>query len=381
MNIVFASNFLNQHQLPLCTELSAKSDFLFIASMPTPKEQLSLGYDDMNETSGFVLKAYENGKAFDKGQELIKKADVVIAGSCAFPFGMLKERLDNDKLTYWFSERLFKRSPLMRFYPPTVKRVISQCTKYRENRNYYLLAAGAFVAKDYSYFGAFNGKSFKWGYFPANRDVSAEELLNKKEENERLSLMWAGRMIPWKNPQQALLAVKILQRKNIPCELHFIGEGQQLESIKKQAEKNFGKNNKVIFHGAQPFRRVRELMDSADIFLLTSGRREGWGAVLNESMDSACAVLAERTIGAGRYLIEHGKNGMLYAGQRKFKEYLTALATDRAGRIALGEAAVKQVRRLWSAENAASNFIKVSEKILGGEEKDIYCEQGPMSKA
>ena len=32
-------------------------------------------------------------------------------------------------------------------------------------------------------------------------------------------------------------------------------------------------------------------MEKADIFLFTSDRREGWGAVANEAMNSACALV------------------------------------------------------------------------------------------
>ena len=46
--IVFISNFLNHHQVNICNELAKKDEFYFIASEPVAKEQLNLGYDDMN---------------------------------------------------------------------------------------------------------------------------------------------------------------------------------------------------------------------------------------------------------------------------------------------------------------------------------------------
>lgn len=43
---------------------------------------------------------------------------------------------------------------------------------------------------------------------------------------------------------------------------------------------------------------VRSYMEKADIYLFTSDFNEGWGAVLNESMNSGCAVVASHAIGS-----------------------------------------------------------------------------------
>src|SRR5699024_9189093 len=57
---------------------------------------------------------------------------------------------------------------------------------------------------------------------------------------------------------------------------------------------------------------VRHYMEQANIYLFTSDRNEGWGAVLNESMNSCCAVVTGHEVGSSYYLIEHGKNGLIY---------------------------------------------------------------------
>ena len=40
--------------------------------------------------------------------------------------------------------------------------------------------------------------------------------------------------------------------------------------------------------------------------------QEGWGAVLNEAMNSGCACIASHAIGSAGFLIEHGENGFVY---------------------------------------------------------------------
>ena len=40
--------------------------------------------------------------------------------------------------------------------------------------------------------------------------------------------------------------------------------------------------------------------------------QDGWGAVANEAMNSACALVAGHMIGAVPYLIRQGENGLIY---------------------------------------------------------------------
>ena len=53
-------------------------------------------------------------------------------------------------------------------------------------------------------------------------------------------------------------------------------------------------------------------MEKSSIYLFTSNFDEGWGAVLNESMNSACAVISSHAAGATPFLISHNINGLLY---------------------------------------------------------------------
>ena len=71
-------------------------------------------------------------------------------------------RIEDNKLTYRYSERLFKNHKLLRmFYPKYVKKIKSECTKYKD-KNYYLLCASAYAERDYNWFGAFKNKCFKY---------------------------------------------------------------------------------------------------------------------------------------------------------------------------------------------------------------------------
>ena len=53
-------------------------------------------------------------------------------------------------------------------------------------------------------------------------------------------------------------------------------------------------------------------MEKCHIHLFTSDYLEGWGAVVNEAMNSGCVEVANVEVGAAPFLINHGENGLVY---------------------------------------------------------------------
>ena len=76
--------------------------------------------------------------------------------------------------------------------------------------------------------------------------------------------------------------------------------------------KKYHLQNCVSLCGSLSPEKVREYMVKSQIFLFTSDYNEGWGAVLNEAMNSACAVIASHAIGSVPFLINNKKNGLIY---------------------------------------------------------------------
>lgn len=124
MKIVFYSNFLNHHQLPLCMEFIKREDiqFTFVATEKIPQERLDMKYEDMNKKYSFVLCSYENFKNEKKALELAESADIVIIGSA--PSYYIENRLKkNNKLTFRFCERSLKKGTWRRFIPKTYQKI------------------------------------------------------------------------------------------------------------------------------------------------------------------------------------------------------------------------------------------------------------------
>ena len=158
-------------------------------------------------------------------------------------------------------------------------------------------------------------------------------------------------------------------RKNIIVrKLHRMTEKYHLEK-------------EVVFHGFQPPKNVRRFMEEADIFLFTSDYLEGWGAVLNESMNSACAVVAGHGIGAVPFLVQNEYNGLVYKTGRykEFEEQVVRLVKDEELRKELGLHAYETMTKLWNPKEAAKRLYEFCEGILQG--RVIAQEEGPLSIA
>ena len=125
--------------------------------------------------------------------------------------------------------------------------------------------------------------------------------------------------------------------------------------------------------GYQTPEQVRQRMEKSDIYLVTSDRQEGWGAVVNEAMNSGCAVVANHMIGAVPFLIKHGKNGLIYQDGRKEALFrLTCqLLQDRDCCRRLGEAAFDTITKEWNAENAAERLCGLCVRLGFLRQEDV----------
>lgn len=377
MKIVLLSNFLNHHQLPFCLEMQQNNnvEFHFVATIKTPEERINLGYEDMNSKYGFVVEAYKNDDSHKKAMLLCREADVVVVGSA--PDIYIKERLREGKLTFRYFERLYKKKKPFYLMPLVAVKRFWQNGRYK---NLYLLCASAFTAMDFAKTGTFINKAYKWGYFPQTKEYEdIDSLVSQKRKN---SILWVGRIIDWKHPEYAVKIAQRLKNDGYDFELNIIGSGDMEEQIKELIN-NSGLEDRVHMLGAMPAQKVREYMEQAQIFLFTSDRNEGWGAVLNEAMSSGCAVVASSMIGSVPFLINDGENGLIYKDGNTQDLYKNVkFSIDNAEKTkAMGISAYKALRNQWNSKNAADRLIQLSEAILDGNKNPDIFENGVCSRA
>lgn len=378
MQIAFFSNFLNHHQLPLCQEFFklTNGNFTFVATEPIPEERLKLGYYDMNKEYDFVLTTYDNAANEDKAMDLALNSDVIIIGSA--PEKYVLERIKRKRITFRYSERLLKRGMIYAFSPRLILYMLLHHTRFL-NYPLYMLCASSYTAKDYSYYGAYLNKAYKWGYFPVVNKYHIENLM-KRKKGEYIRILWVARFIPLKHPEVVIEVANYLRKQKYNFEISMIGTGPIEDDIKKLVEQK-GLNDFIKFKGSMSPEKVRLFMEEANIFLFTSDYNEGWGAVLNESMNSGCAVVACKAIGSANFLIKDNYNGLLYdfGNQEQLNNLVEKLILDTGLREKIGINAYKTMVEEWSPESAAIRFIELTNKLMQG--KDVHYETGPCSKA
>lgn len=296
MKIAFYTNFLTHHQLPFCLEMYKKygNDFIFVSTEKINEERLSLGYKDMDNDYPFVLKAYENDEKFQEALKLAVDADVAIIGSTTSDI-YAKERLKQDKLTFRYYARIFYTGIFSIFDFKNLKKVYERHLKYRKNKNLYLLCASGYGPNDFNKLGMYIDKCFKWGYFPETIEYNAKQLI-KGKENEKINIIWVGRFIKEKHPEEVIKLAKKLKENNYEFEMKMLGNGKLFNKIKKQIDK-YNLQNEVKLLGAVASDKVRSYMEKANIFICTSDRTERWGVVLNEAMNSGCVSIVYREVG------------------------------------------------------------------------------------
>ena len=195
----------------------------------------------------------------------------------------MTRRLQARKLVFLYAERIYKDRYQPLKWLPRLYRFRQRYGKYRSLR---LLAASAFAYGDYAMHGAFWGRAYQWGYFPQTRTHDISRLAGEKETNR---LLWCGRFLDWKHPEAALITARRLRENGIPFALDLIGTGPEEERL-RQLTQTWGLTDCVRFLGTMSAGEVRAHMEASGIFVFTSDRHEGWGAVVNEAMNSGCAL-------------------------------------------------------------------------------------------
>lgn len=388
---VFLSNYINHHQIPFCNAMYRLTEgrFTFVQTQPMEEERVQMGWNAMVEQP--YLKRYDQDPEMCK--KLVLEADILIFGGVDDE-SYIQERLALGKPIMRYCERMYKTGQWRAISPRGLWKKFQDHTRYR-NAPVYVLCAGGYVADDFRIVHAYPDKMFVWGYFPEIKPQDVDNLLQSKGyqagEEKIPYLLWTGRMIDWKHPELAVETAKYLRDKGIRFHLDMVGGGAMEQEIAERI-REYGLEDLVSMPGFKKPEEVRTYMEQADIYLFTSDRKEGWGAVANEAMNSACALVADHMIGAAPYLVEHGRNGFLYRDGDK--EMLFSLVEELIGspekRCELGRKAYETVVKVWNASNAAQKLTELGEKLLqdpdfgkksekpGRGEKLMPCMRAPV---
>lgn len=397
MKIAFFSIVLNHHQALFADEMYnlLGGSFVFVEC-----ENLGdcKGATETYRDRPYLLQAWENEITHEKANQIATDYDV-----CLFDGGFNYQclRMKTNKLTFEVSERWLKRGWLNILSPRLLRNICTHHLRFWQRKPLYKLCSSAFAAEDQNKLGTFKNKCYKWGYFTSVPDVVRDERL---EVSDVVRLMWCARFLKLKHPELPVLMAARLKEEGYKFVLDFYGAGEELEPTKQLAE-NLDLNNCVNFHGTVPNDQVHQAMRNTEIFLFTSDRHEGWGAVANESLSEGCVLVASDAIGSSPYLIKEGSigsrsssgsteaNGFMFHSSKascsfgnpddlaldSLCEKVEWLLEHPTERKLMQQNAIKQMQDVWSPANAARSLLQLIDDLQHG--RDTSIKVGPCSKA
>ena len=389
MTITFVSNYINHHQIPFSNAMYEQlgRDYCFIQTEPMEEERRNMGWSLEEGRIPYVHCLYEEE---DFCIRKIMESDCVLAGWSGRE-DLIEQRLNAGKLTFRISERIYREGQWKAISPKGLYHKYKEHIRYRRSPA-YLLCAGAYVASDFRLIHAYPGKMLKFGYFPELRTYEGDELWDKKRK-DGVDIIFAGRFMPLKHPEYMIRLAADLKQQYLDgskktktgapisdIRIHMAGSGQMEEELRKLSKK-LQVEEMVHFYGFQAPTAVRDLMEKCHIHIFPSSHLEGWGAVVNEAMNSGCGVVACKQAGAVPYLIQDGENGFTFQGDyEELLQKVTVLIEDPELRLRMGKAANKTIAQYWNAEHAASELLRVIKEVqLTG--KLLPAKEGPLSPA
>lgn len=392
MKLVFYSVVLNQHQAPVADEFWELTEhqyaFVELINLCDTKG----GSADYSKRP-YLIRAWESPEAYAKAMELARTAECCVFGGVdALPFQ--KERMRHGLLSFDMGERWLKKGWKSLASPRLLRWLSAYYLGGWSNKPLYKLCMSAFAAGDHYKLGSFKGKCYKWGYFTEiSSNIKTSEI---KKPSETIKLMWCARFIDWKHPELAIECAKRLKADGYIFELNMYGDGPLRERIVKLAvscgldtidltdsinHKPLTINPPIIFHGNVPNEQIHQAMRDNDIFLFTSDRGEGWGAVANEAMSEGCCLIGSDEIGAVPYLVNHNTNGLIFNSKSPDDLYskVRLLLDNLDNRVRMAIQGQKDMQTLWNPRHAAESLLQLIKDLREG--RDTSIEEGPCSKA
>lgn len=377
-NLVFVTNHVNHHQIPLadCFFEKLGDEYLYISMEPLPQWLKDGGYSEISRP---YIARLDKNISLGEIQKIVDDAIIVIIG--AAPHELTYNRQRQNKLTFFYSERWFKDGYYHLLSPGLWLKRYKDFIRFRNKRT-YMLCASAFTSSDTQKMFCFPNKTFKWGYFTSVPQIDINAILEAHKGVSRVRILWVARFLPLKHPELAIQLASDLKRQSIKFELNMYGAGEMYETIQEQI-KTLNLEDGVFLKGNLPNAQILQEMREHQIFIFTSDKNEGWGAVLNEAMSSGCAVVASDCLGAAPFLIKNGINGLLFQSENSSSLYNKVLFLiknpDMRTQLALN--AYNDMCNVWNPKNAANKFMELAYNLNKEPVNRIEEGYGPCTKA
>ena len=391
MKLALYSIILNNHQANIADELweLTNHQFCFVELANLQAEHRKGDTRDYTDCP-YLLRAWESSQSYAKAMILAQEAECCIfSGVLALPFQ--KARMKLGRLSFDMSERWLKRGIINLFSPSIFKMFLSYHLGGWGHKPLYKLCCSAFAAQDQRKLLTFKNKCYKWGYF-TKVDNNLSRTPSCFTDVQSFSLMWCSRYLKLKHSELPIMMAAYLKKLGYSFVLEMYGSGEYEKQARRLAE-DLEVDDIVHFVGPRPNKDILDAMKSHDIFLFTSDKNEGWGAVANESMANGCVLVASDAIGSTPYLVKDGITGLSFRSPRTSSslmcpdmkaldslcEKVKWLLDNPNERIKIQKQGMTLMQKVWSPQIAARRLLQLIECLQHGMEP--VFNDGPCSKA
>lgn len=362
MHFLSCGGELNHHGKFMCESMHELlgDDYKRITTAFVNNTRKTLGYSDE------IAKEFNiNGSNFSLQEinDWIEWADVVEYGSA--PEVYLHQAIRNNKVVFIRMERLLKEGVWKLLVPSVFLKYYRKYIQYKNCNNVYYLCVGAYVAEDLKRIGIKGPNILQWAYCPEFIDYKEFEF--KKNKKEDIEIFWCGRLISWKHPEIAISVAEQLRKKGIRFNMEIAGTGPLEKKVINMINSKM-LQDQVSFIGTVPANSMRKKMLEKDVFLATSDQNEGWGVVINEAMNSGCAVIATNEMGAVPVLIDNGFNGFTFTRNsvERAVEIIVSLYNNKNLLSNIQQNAFNTIKNNYTPSIYANTLLQISIEALNG---------------
>lgn len=289
MILVFWQNMVSIHQSALMRALATKHEVTLVV------EQLC---EQARVDSGWIIPDIGNTRIVVAPTDAEIHELLALDNDCVHIFtGMRAFPMVTKAFKQAVRRKLFVGLYMEPFDPTgwkgKIRKIVYQllALRYRHNVS-FVLATGKTGLQCYRSSGFSDLQVFEWGYFtehPAHYKI-------KDARFDKTILLFIGQLISRKSILPFIQTFKELPNSS-SCELHIIGDGVQKNELIAAID---GHSN-IKYLGNVPNKEISKHLQSCDLMVLPS-IHDGWGAVVNEALQSGCRVLCSTACGAASLL-------------------------------------------------------------------------------
>lgn len=177
-----------------------------------------------------------------------------------------------------------------------------------------------------------------------------------------VDILFSGQLIPRKGVDLLLEAFAGVARRHPAARLLILGDGPERAQYAQAVPADLA--GRVLFLGHKQPAELPGVFARADLFCLPS-RHDGWGVVVNEALGAGLPLVLSDAVGAGRDLVEPGRNGLIFPSEdvAALAGALERVVGDAGLRQRMAEASRGMAER-WTLAEGVANWQRAAEAVL-----------------